>query len=120
MAEKSAHISDWVSVPDDEDALADALVDIGPLSALLDATQLQFYKSGVWTGQIEGSPAAAGCKQGMYDHAVLIVGYGSENGQDYWTVKNSWSEDWGEDGYFRIARGVSACGINGEVTSATV
>jgi len=120
VAEKAAHISDWMQISEDENVIADALVSVGPLSALLDATQLQFYDSGVWTGKIEGSPAASSCRQDSYDHAVLIVGYGSDNGSDYWTVKNSWSEDWGENGYFRIARGVEACGINGEVTSAIV
>ena len=119
-AQKAAHISDWMQVSDDEDGIADALVSVGPLSTLLDATQLQFYKSGVWTGRVDGSPSASGCRQDSYNHAVLLVGYGSDNGTDYWTVKNSWSEDWGEDGYFRISKGVAACGINGEVTSAIV
>lgn len=59
------------------------------------------YKSGVYTHQ---SGSALG------GHAVKIVGYGTENGQDYWRVANSWNPDWGDKGYFKIAQ--DSCGIS--------
>ncbi|CAI8609304.1 unnamed protein product [Vicia faba] len=66
----------------------------------------KLYESGVFTGD-------CGTK---LDHAVLVVGYGSENGVDYWLVRNSWGTNWGVDGYFKIERNyrysrAGKCGI---------
>jgi cathepsin H len=53
------------------------------------------------------------CKNSTADvnHAVLAVGYGTENGMDYWFVKNSWGAKWGVEGFFKIERGVNMCGV---------
>lgn len=53
-------------------------------------------------------------------HAIKLVGWGTENGQDYWTVMNSWNEEWGDHGIFKIARGTNECGIEGQVSAGTV
>jgi len=48
------------------------------------------------------------------DHAITAVGYGSENGSEYFIVRNSWGASWGEKGYIRIAAnkdGNGVCGI---------
>jgi len=52
-------------------------------------------------------------KTGAYmgGHAVKFIGWGVDNGTPYWSVANSWNEDWGEKGFFRIVRGVNECGI---------
>merc|ERR1712187_120951 len=44
-------------------------------------------------------------------HAVKIVGWGTENGEDYWLVANSWNTTWGLSGFFKIARGTDQCSI---------
>ena len=63
-----------------------------------------FYKSGIWS-----NPECQG--EGSSNHAVLVVGYGSDNGNDYWLIKNSWGTGWGENGYLRLARNRNMCGV---------
>ena len=53
-------------------------------------------------------------------HAIEIVGYGTENGVDYWKVKNSWNPTWGDGGFFKIKRGSNECGIEGTVSAGLV
>jgi Papain family cysteine protease len=48
-------------------------------------------------------------------HMVAVVGYGTENGIDYWLIKNSWGVQWGDKGYFKLIRGKGACGIGREI-----
>lgn len=66
------------------------------------------YQSGIYQ-HVEGSDLGG--------HAVRIIGYGTENGTDYWLVTNSWNEHWGEGGCFRILRGTNHCGFEEDVVS---
>lgn len=91
----------------DEDALQEAVANVGPISVAMDASHLSFqmYHSGVYNPWLF-------CSQTKLDHGVLAVGYGAtDDGENYWIVKNSWGRTWGMDGYFMMKRGSNRCGI---------
>jgi cathepsin F len=116
-----AKIKSWTALPTDEAAIAQWLAQNGPPSIGIDASGngpfgilvpwLQFYHRGV------ANPHCKSEKDSI-DHALLLVGYGTDNGKDYWLVKNSWGEKWGDKGYFRLLRGQGKCGVNLLATSA--
>jgi C1A family cysteine protease len=106
---KKIHINTYYNVPQSEDQLKKALMR-QPISVAIQANKrsFQLYKSGVYDDPDCGD---------QLDHGVLLVGYGYDvdSGLDYWKIKNSWSSEWGEDGYMRLLKGsVSSegqCGI---------
>jgi len=119
--EKKAKFDDWSSLPVDEDSIAAILSKHGPISVAIDASGgglgflfpwLKSYKKGIATPKK--------CTTDALDHGVTIVGYGEENGNKYWTIKNSWGTSFGESGYFRLARGSRMCGIDTCASTAIV
>jgi len=110
-SQEKAFITGWLQTSTDETQIAAALQQYGPLSIGINAANFQFYTGGV------SSPFL--CNPRALDHGVAIVGFGTDGGKDYWTIRNSWGTSWGEDGYIRIARGKGTCGLNTDVTTAT-
>ena len=100
--------------PVDEDEIKEFLYETGPLAVALNANPLQTYTGGIL------DKTSSQCPISGMNHAVTMVGYGSESGKDYWIIKNSWGKSWGEDGYFRIRRGTGCCGINCYITTGLV
>merc|ERR1712072_1675659 len=93
-----------------------AAVSKQPVSVAIEADKsaFQLYSGGVLDNAACGS---------SLDHGVLIVGYGTDGGKDYWTVKNSGGASWGENGYVRILRGKTGpgeCGIKSQASYPVV
>jgi len=104
-----AHISSCADVKANDQISLKGAVAQQPVSIAIEADTRYFqsYSGGVLDSTQCGT---------NLDHGVLIAGYGSENGKDYWLVKNSWGTSWGDNGYVKIARSSSTndpgiCGI---------
>ncbi|MCL7028206.1 hypothetical protein MKW94_007290 [Papaver nudicaule] len=111
VSKKNTHvvtIDGFEDVPANDEKALQKAVSNQPVSVAIEASGLgfQLYTSGVYTGR---------CGTAL-DHGVTAVGYGTENGTDYWIVRNSWGPQWGEEGYIRLERNLAytnkgKCGI---------
>jgi len=102
-----AKISGFVSLPSNQySAVMNAVATKGPLVIAVDAGSWFGYESGVFDGCNQQNPDI--------DHCVQLVGYGNDPDQgDFWLVRNSWADSWGENGYIRVARySFTTCGID--------
>jgi cathepsin L len=106
-ADSGATLTSFKNLPRGNEAtLAQACESVGPISVAIDASHnsFQFYTSGVYY--------EPGCSTTQLDHGVTVVGYGVDQGKDFWLVKNSWGTSWGMQGYILMSRNRdNNCGI---------
>lgn len=117
MCESVVTLSGCVDVASGDQVGLKQAVAQQPVAIAIQADQFVFqhYTGGVITD--------ASCGTEL-DHAVLIVGYGTEDGLDYWLVKNSWGASWGDNGYVKILRtdsedDVGICGVAAQASYPT-
>ena len=103
---KGSDIISYTDVSPNSDESMMAALTKQPVSVAIQADQkdFQLYNSGVFTGS---------CGTQL-DHGVLLVGYGSETNEDYYVIKNSWGNTWGDNGYIKIGRGSQYNDGNGQ------
>ena len=99
-----------LSIEEDVKAIQLEIMTNGPVEGAFKVySDFLNYKSGVY---IQKKGALLG------GHAIRIIGWGVESGTPYWLVANSWNDDWGDKGTFKILRGVNHCDIEGAITFA--
>jgi len=107
-------LNGFKDIDSNEETIKKVVFENGPLSVAVNATPFQFYTGGILT------PTVQSCNPQQLNHGVVIVGYGSENGKNFWIIRNSWGAKWGEQGYIRLARGIGACGVNTHVSTSVL
>jgi len=110
-----ANITTWAQVSSSasgESGILSYVTNNGPVTIGINANPMQSYTGGI--------DDPSNCSPFNLNHAVLIVGYGTDNGVDYWLIKNSWGTSWGEQGYYRIVRGKDACGLARDVVHSLI
>ncbi|KAM4018164.1 uncharacterized protein ACNLHF_007596 [Anomaloglossus baeobatrachus] len=99
-------------LPKNEHAMANYLKNIGTIAVAINSTLLKNYGGGVIQHKSCGP---------VVDHTVLLVGYNLKDKKSpHWTLKNSWGENWGENGFFKLHFGSNMCGVTSWPLSAVV
>jgi cathepsin B len=103
------HGSSVYSVARDVAKIQTEIMTNGPVEASFTVyADFLTYKSGVYH-HVSGSALGG--------HAIKILGWGVESGTEYWLIANSWNEDWGNQGFFRIKRGSNESGIENSIVA---
>ena len=92
------YVEEYGSVSGEENMMKEIYAR-GPITCgIADPQSFKDYKGGIYKDETGAS---------LVTHAISVVGWGEENGEKYWIGRNSWGNYWGENGWFRIARGIN-------------
>ncbi|KAL7486543.1 hypothetical protein ACHAW6_012150 [Cyclotella cf. meneghiniana] len=89
-------VDGWTSLPsNDYKSTMNAVAKVGPVALAVAAGEWYYYESGVFSSN-----------QSVVNHGVLLAGYGVDENtnEKYYLIRNSWGEDFGENGYIRVKR----------------
>ncbi|XP_029431341.1 ervatamin-B-like [Rhinatrema bivittatum] len=105
------NISKYYVLPDEENMAMSVAFD-GPVTVAIGShEEFQLFDGkGIYDGE---------CTEKV-NHAIVIVGYGTEEGTDYWIIRNSWGESWADGGYAKVPRNVNKCLIGEEAATADI
>ncbi|XP_073419405.1 cathepsin W-like [Dendrobates tinctorius] len=106
------NIKNFRFLPRNERVMASYVGNQGTIAVAMNAIVLKCYNGGVIRRQ--------SCNRKKLNHAVLLTGFSRGTKLPYWIIKNSWGDDWGECGFFKLFFGVNMCGITSYPMSAVV
>jgi len=99
-----------------EELLKRLVFEHGAVQTTVEAKSLKNYGGGIIKGCLNDTKKDPDCK---INHAIVVVGYGTDEGTDFWLIKNSWGEDWGEKGFARLRRGFGDSGLGKSLLAVT-
>jgi cathepsin B len=116
VARRVFRLKALVNVSKDSSSIKADIYRFGPSVAgmiLYDDFRDVFNGNGIYMGPKEGAKSLGGC-------SIRLVGWGNENGVDYWIASMNWSQTWGIRGYFKIKQYIPGCMLEDNVVSPIV
>jgi len=108
-----SYCGEWRDCSDvDEDSLAASMETNGAHVVAVNASPWQYYTGGVLSA--DECNADSGNGRRVLNHAVILTGFDISGDEKYWSIKNSWSSSWGDNGYIHIEYGSNACGVGND------
>jgi len=116
------YVGDYYGYTNEDNIYAD-LRDNGPMVISLAPSYLfSSYRSGIFDADVNTYKALNIQKPEWQkvDHSVVLVGYGVEEGKEYWLIQNSWGPNWGDRGYMKLRKGKNLINIESLAESVKV